>query len=381
MVRVAACGGALIGLWFEGQKHDVLPSEGWRESSEDPLLGDALRQLREYLAGKRTSFDLQIAPEGTAFQKRVWQAITEIPMGQTATYSDLARRIGSPSAVRAVGAAVGRNPLSVIVPCHRIVGSNGTLTGYAGGLDRKRALLTLEGVKSPPFVNTTYTLPIVGLIAAFSLGVISCKKQSENIHVEVRDKPIQSAAVAKATTVHSSKTAPSVSVGIVAAPSASSSQSAGGAPPVLSAAASAQPTGEKKDACPSGMKRLDNLEFCVKLPEKYLNVTWEESNGSGQMELEDSITKERLEFAWNPLTNFKNKSLLELVRKPLIPRYELVESGETTDGAWSDVKSPQGEHLIRSMTKGTKYVLTCAYSAKEEHVEAGRAVCKSVKKY
>lgn len=145
-VRIAARGDAVIGLWFEGQKHDVRPGGGWQEARDDPLLREAAHQLRDYLAGKRESFDLALAPEGTAFQKSVWRAIAKVPAGRTASYGDLARRIGRPSSVRAVGAAVGRNPLSVVVPCHRIVGSDGSLTGYAGGLERKRALLALERV-------------------------------------------------------------------------------------------------------------------------------------------------------------------------------------------------------------------------------------------
>ncbi len=146
-VRLAARGDAIVGLWFEGQKHDVLPDETWRETPGDPLLCEAFGQLRDYLAGKRDRFDLAIAPEGTPFQRSVWREIAKVPAGRTASYGDLARRLRRPSSVRAVGAAVGRNPLSVVVPCHRIVGSDGSLTGYAGGLDRKRALLVLERVE------------------------------------------------------------------------------------------------------------------------------------------------------------------------------------------------------------------------------------------
>ena len=145
-VRIAARGDAIIGLWFDGQKHDVLPDRSWREAPGDPVLREAARQLRDYLAGRRDRFDLALAPEGTPFQTSVWRAIAKVPAGGTASYGDLARRIGRPSSVRAVGAAVGRNPLSVVVPCHRIVGSDGSLTGYAGGLERKRALLALERV-------------------------------------------------------------------------------------------------------------------------------------------------------------------------------------------------------------------------------------------
>lgn len=146
-VRIVARGDAIAGVWFDGQKYDAVPDAAWRESPGDPLLRDAARQLKEYFAGRRRRFDVALAPQGTAFQQSVWRAIAKVPAGRTASYGDLARRIGRSAAVRAVGAAVGRNPLSVIVPCHRIVGSDGSLTGYAGGLDRKRALLALECVE------------------------------------------------------------------------------------------------------------------------------------------------------------------------------------------------------------------------------------------
>ena len=146
-VRIVARGDAIAGVWFDGQKYDAVPGAAWRESPNDPMLRDAARQLKEYFAGRRARFDLALAPRGTAFQQSVWREIAMVPAGRTASYGDLARRIGRPSAVRAVGAAVGRNPLSVVVPCHRIVGSDGSLTGYAGGLERKRALLALEHVE------------------------------------------------------------------------------------------------------------------------------------------------------------------------------------------------------------------------------------------
>jgi methylated-DNA-[protein]-cysteine S-methyltransferase len=107
--------------------------------------GAVLAQLDEYFAGRRRTFDVELAPKGTPFQLDVWNALCEIPYGDTITYAELARRIGRPAAVRAVGAANGANPIPVIVPCHRVIGSNGTLTGYGGGIDRKQFLLTLEG--------------------------------------------------------------------------------------------------------------------------------------------------------------------------------------------------------------------------------------------
>ena len=112
--------------------------------STDPLLLEAAEQLRAYFAGELREFDLPLAPDGTAFQRDVWDAVSAVPYGSTATYSDIAGAVGRPAACRAVGAANGRNPLPVIVPCHRVIGSAGGLTGYGGGLDRKRSLLDLE---------------------------------------------------------------------------------------------------------------------------------------------------------------------------------------------------------------------------------------------
>lgn len=109
----------------------------------------ARRELAEYFAGRRTRFELPLAPGGTPFQRRVWEALRQIPHGATATYGEIARAVGSPRAVRAVGAACARNPLAIVVPCHRVVGSDGTLTGYAGGVARKRTLLDLEAVRTP----------------------------------------------------------------------------------------------------------------------------------------------------------------------------------------------------------------------------------------
>ncbi|HEX6098154.1 MAG TPA: methylated-DNA--[protein]-cysteine S-methyltransferase [Thermoanaerobaculia bacterium] len=126
--------------------------ESSREGSTPPLedlstrrLEDLSAELREYFAGKRKTFDFPLAPKGTEFQLAVWNALLEIPYGDTRTYAQLAHRIGRPSAVRAVGAANGANPIPVIIPCHRVIGSNGTLTGYGGGIERKQWLLALEG--------------------------------------------------------------------------------------------------------------------------------------------------------------------------------------------------------------------------------------------
>ena len=114
------------------------------ELSADPLLLETADQLRAYFAGALREFDLPLAPDGTAFQGDVWHAVAAVPYGSTASYAEIAAAVGRPAACRAVGAANGRNPLPVIVPCHRVIGSTGGLTGYGGGLDRKRSLLDLE---------------------------------------------------------------------------------------------------------------------------------------------------------------------------------------------------------------------------------------------
>ena len=116
--------------------------------SDEPLLREAEAQLLAYFAGERTGFDLPLSPRGTDFQRRVWSAVGDVPTGATTTYSAVAAAVGRPSACRAVGAANGRNPLPIVVPCHRVVGTAGALTGYGGGLERKRALLDLEASAS-----------------------------------------------------------------------------------------------------------------------------------------------------------------------------------------------------------------------------------------
>lgn len=114
------------------------------ESKKHPVLLETERQLQDYFAGKRTSFSVKLDASGTPFQKQVWAALRTIPFGETRSYGDIARQINNPKAVRAVGAANGRNPISIIVPCHRVIGSQGTLTGFAGGLETKARLLALE---------------------------------------------------------------------------------------------------------------------------------------------------------------------------------------------------------------------------------------------
>lgn len=114
------------------------------EICETPLLKEAVRQLDSYFAGELKEFTLPLSPEGTEFMKRVWAALCDIPYGKTATYKDIAEKIGSPKAARAVGLANNRNPIPIIIPCHRVIGADGSLTGYAGGLDMKQKLLDLE---------------------------------------------------------------------------------------------------------------------------------------------------------------------------------------------------------------------------------------------
>ena len=131
---------AVIGF-PEGKGHRE-PEAGWHEDAS--AFDEAKRQLREYFDGKRQEFDLALSPDGTEFQLDVLRALQEIPYGETVSYSHIAERVGRPKAVRAVGAANGRNPLPIVIPCHRVIGSNGSMTGFGGGIDTKVALLELE---------------------------------------------------------------------------------------------------------------------------------------------------------------------------------------------------------------------------------------------
>ncbi|MBE0619421.1 MAG: methylated-DNA--[protein]-cysteine S-methyltransferase [Burkholderiales bacterium] len=134
----------LCGVYFRGQKYYPQVESPLRRDAQHPMLRQTQRELSEYFAGERKCFEVALAPEGTPFQRSVWKAISTVGFGQTISYSELARRAGCPGSARAAGAATGRNPIGVIVPCHRIVGADGSLTGYAGGLPIKRALLALE---------------------------------------------------------------------------------------------------------------------------------------------------------------------------------------------------------------------------------------------
>ena len=154
-MTLAATHAGLAGVWFDGQRH--LPPElshpqltsatSWPVDASHAVLKATARQLDEYFAGQRQVFDVPLdLSGGTPFQQAVWQALLMIATGSTRSYGSISKSVGNAAAVRAVGAAVGRNPISIIVPCHRVLGADGSLTGYAGGLDRKTALLRLEGV-------------------------------------------------------------------------------------------------------------------------------------------------------------------------------------------------------------------------------------------
>lgn len=146
-LTIAADAQGLRHILFPENRHDAKGREHWRRDAD--ALTHPRRQLLEYLHGKRSRFELQLAPVGTAFQLQVWNALAAIPSGDTWSYMQLARHIGRPSASRAVGAANGRNPLPIVLPCHRVIGANGALTGFGGGIPTKAALLKLEGISLP----------------------------------------------------------------------------------------------------------------------------------------------------------------------------------------------------------------------------------------
>ena len=146
---LARTAGGLAGAWFAGQKHHPGPIDA-PERPADPLLQQAADQLERYFTGRATSFDLPLDLLGTSFERSVWAELLRLDRGTTASYGAIATRLGRPTASRAVGGAVGRNPVSIVVPCHRVVGSAGAMTGYAGGVDRKTALLRLEAAGRSP---------------------------------------------------------------------------------------------------------------------------------------------------------------------------------------------------------------------------------------
>jgi methylated-DNA-[protein]-cysteine S-methyltransferase len=141
---LAAGPNSLLGLYFAGCAHLPSASSDWTLDPDHSVLSQAASQLGEYFAGQRKSFSLPLTLSGTDFQERIWREIALISFGETITYGELARRVGAPQAIRAAGTSTGRNPLSIIIPCHRVVGKNGTMRGFAGGLDKKRFLLELE---------------------------------------------------------------------------------------------------------------------------------------------------------------------------------------------------------------------------------------------
>ncbi|WP_328913904.1 MULTISPECIES: methylated-DNA--[protein]-cysteine S-methyltransferase [unclassified Streptomyces] len=148
-LTLVARDGRLAGLYMTDQRHRP-PQESFGRPDALPAFERAAEQLAAYFAGDLTGFDIELAMVGTPFQQRVWAALCEIPYGETVSYGELAQSLGQPGASRAVGLANGKNPIGVIVPCHRVVGANGSLTGYGGGLDRKRWLLDFEqGARQP----------------------------------------------------------------------------------------------------------------------------------------------------------------------------------------------------------------------------------------
>ena len=135
----------LAGVYFDRQKHHPKRQADWKKDPHHRVLRQAKRELAEYFAGKRKRFEVALSPNGTPFQRSVWRAISTVGFGETITYGELARRIGQPDAVRAVGAANGKNPIPIIVPCHRVLGADGSLVGYSAGVKTKEFLLKLEG--------------------------------------------------------------------------------------------------------------------------------------------------------------------------------------------------------------------------------------------
>ena len=156
-LTLVAQDGLLSGIYFPG--HWTRPDRGRFGERTDRGFQEAERQLTEYLEGKRRSFDLPVLLRGVPFQQRVWEILKRIPYGQTTTYGEIAGELGDAALARPVGGAVGHNPLSIVVPCHRVVGRNGSLTGYAGGLERKRFLLDLEAAGAPSAAVQPALLP------------------------------------------------------------------------------------------------------------------------------------------------------------------------------------------------------------------------------
>ena len=149
ILKLIASDKGLAGIFFRDDDSSLVPLSPLVESPEHPILLETERQLGQYFDGDRKTFSVPLDFNGTEFQKKVWEALLTIPFGETRSYGDIARQLGNPTASRAVGAANGRNPISIIAPCHRVIGSSGKLTGYGGGLDVKEMLLALEASNSP----------------------------------------------------------------------------------------------------------------------------------------------------------------------------------------------------------------------------------------
>jgi methylated-DNA-[protein]-cysteine S-methyltransferase len=154
-LKLVATDDGLAGILWENDRPRRVPLNIGAEDNGHPVLVETERQLEEYFAGRRTAFALKLDLAGTDFQRKVWTALLTIPFGETRSYGQIANQIGNPAAVRAVGAANGRNPVSIVAPCHRVIGSTGKLTGFAGGLDAKAHLLALEGAKPESFSRSS----------------------------------------------------------------------------------------------------------------------------------------------------------------------------------------------------------------------------------
>jgi methylated-DNA-[protein]-cysteine S-methyltransferase len=190
----------LIGVYFLGCEHAPVLQNNWVLDPRQTVLAQAREQLQEYLGGSRSSFSLPLHPIANDFQKCIWREIAKIPFGQTITYSDLAARAGNPSALRAAGTATGRNPLGIIVPCHRVVGKNGSIGGYAGGLDKKRHLLQLEQPNSQlkSEKERHHDLQLIGDSIIFKLGEahqIRNTGNAELVYFVVADHPQADVAI------------------------------------------------------------------------------------------------------------------------------------------------------------------------------------------
>ena len=156
-IRVYVDDGHVTQLLLQGDSEPAWNSDTAENTADSKLLRTAIEQLEEYFTGHRRVFSLSLCPAGTPLMRKIWQEMAEIPFGRTASYGEIAARIGRPTAARVVGGACGRNPIPILIPCHRVVGADGSLTGFRGGLEMKQTLLALEGLTSPPFLHTFRT--------------------------------------------------------------------------------------------------------------------------------------------------------------------------------------------------------------------------------